>query len=86
MVYIFNKTFCNTHICHDEPVKSFYNPVTRNKVKKCQAQKPQSGVRLKDIPMNDEEMYLRLLGINAYKKVPPERVLTFENSASQFIL
>ena len=30
--------------------------------------------------MNGEEMYLRLLAINAYNKVPLERVLAFENA------
>lgn len=30
--------------------------------------------------MNGEEMYLRLLAINAYKKVPLQRVLSFENA------
>ena len=32
----------------------------------------------KDISINGEEMYLRLLAINAYKKVPLERVMAFE--------
>ena len=30
--------------------------------------------------VNGEEMYLRLLAINAYEKVPLERVLAFENA------
>ena len=30
--------------------------------------------------MNGEEMYLRLLAINVYKKVPLERVLAFKNA------
>ena len=34
----------------------------------------------KDIPMNGEEMHLRLLAINLYKKVSLERVLAFENA------
>ena len=57
-------------------MKSFYNHFTRVRCK------------TKDSPMNGEEMHLRLLAIkfNAYKKVPPERVLAFENSAAQFIL
>ena len=41
--------------------------------------KPQCGVKL-DIPMNGQEMYLRLLAIDLYKKVPPERVLAFDNA------
>ena len=36
--------------------------------------------KTKDIPMNGEEMYLRLLAVYAYKKVPLERVLAFENA------
>ena len=63
-----------TYSGQDEPVKSFYNHFTRVRCK------------TKDSPMNGEEMHLSLLAINAYKKVPPERVLAFENSASQFIL
>lgn len=34
----------------------------------------------KDIKMNAQVMYLRLLAINAMKKVPIERVLSYENS------
>ena len=74
------------HSGQDEPMKSFYNPVTRNKVKTMSDVKTTVRCKTKDIPMNGEEMYLRLFAINAYKKVPPEQVLTFENSASQFIL
>ena len=70
----------------DEPVKSFYNPVTRNKVKTMSNAKPTVRWKTKAIPINGEEMYLRLLAINAYKRVPPEGVLAFKNSASQFIL
>ena len=33
--------------------------------------------KTKDISMNCEEMYLRLLAINAYTKVPLERALAF---------
>ena len=73
-----------THSGKDEPMKSFYNPVTRNKVKTMSDAKTAVRCKTKDIPMNGEEMYLRLF--NAYKKVPPEQVLTFENSAFQFIL
>ena len=72
-----------THTGQDEPMQSFYNPVTRNKVKTMSDAKTTVQCKTKAIPMNGEEMYL---AINAYKKVPPERVLAFENSASQFIL
>ena len=58
-----------TYSGQDEPVKSFYNHFTRVRCK------------TKDSPMNGEEMHLRLLAINAYKKVPPERLLAFINSA-----
>ena len=36
-----------THSGKDEPVKSFYDPVTRNKVKTMSNPKPQCGVKLK---------------------------------------
>ena len=64
----------------DEPVKSFYEPVARSKVKTMSNAKITVRCKTKDIPMNGEEMYLRLLAINAYKKVPLERVLSFENA------
>ena len=67
-------------------MKSFYNPVTRNKVKTMSDAKTTVWCKTKDIPMNDEEMYLRLLAVNSYKKVPPEWVLAFENSASKFMV
>ena len=34
----------------------------------------------KEIAINGEEMYLRLLAINAYKQVPLKRVMSFENA------
>ena len=67
-------------------MKSFYNPVTRYNVKTMSDAKSTVRCKTKDIPMNGEEMYLRILAINAYKKVQPEQIVTFENSASQFIL
>ena len=69
-----------THSGEDGPRKSFYDPVTRNKVKTMSNAKTTVRCKTKDIPMNGEEMYLRLLAINAYKKVPLERVLSFENA------
>ena len=84
-VYIINKSFV-TYSGQNEPMKSFYNPVTRNKMKTMSDAKTTVRCKTKDIPVNGEEMYLRLLAINAYKKVQPEQLLAFENSASQFIL
>ena len=84
-LFLVNKTFC-THRGQDEPMKSFYNSVTRNKMKTMSDTKTTVRCKTKDIPMNGEEMYLRLLAINAYKWVPLERLVAFENSASQFIL
>ena len=49
-----------THSGQDEPMKSFYNPVTRNKVKTMSDAKTTVWCKTKDIPMNGEEMYLRL--------------------------
>ena len=42
--------------------------------------KPIVKTKSKSIQMNGEQMYLRLLAINAFKKVPLQRVLSFENA------
>ena len=65
---------------HEEPSKSFYDPVPKHNVKTMAVSKSTVRFKSKDVPMNGEEMYLRLLAINAYKKVPLERVLAFENA------
>ena len=59
-----------THSGQDEPVKSFYNHVTRNKMKTMPDAKTTVRCKTKDIPMNGGEIYLRLLAINTYKRVP----------------
>ena len=41
-----------THSGQDEPMKSFYNPVTRNKVKTMSNAKTTIRFKTKDIPMN----------------------------------
>ena len=74
VIPVFEERFV-THSGKDEPVKSFYDPVTRNKVK---TMSNPNWCKTKGIPMNGEEMYLRLLAINSYKKVPLERVLAYE--------
>ena len=53
---------------HEEPSKSFYDHVPKHNVKTMTASKSTVRFKSKDIPTNGEEMYLRLLAINAYKK------------------
>lgn len=44
------------------------------------AVKPLVKCKSKEVPIDGEEMYLRLLAINSFKKVPLERVMSFENA------
>ncbi|XP_053373036.1 uncharacterized protein LOC123541526 [Mercenaria mercenaria] len=62
------------------PGKNFYDPVPKANTK-TMSQKPKR-IRLesKELPINGEEMYLRLLSINSFKKVPLKRVMAFENA------
>ena len=53
---------------HEEPSKSFYDYVPKHNVQTMTASKSTSRFKSKDIPTNGEEMYLRLLAINAYKQ------------------
>lgn len=62
------------------PKKKFFDPLPRTKVKTMGATKAAVQIKAKSLNINGEEMYLRLLAINAYKKVPLERVVSFENA------
>ena len=61
--------------------KRFYGTLTRSGVKTMSDMVETTKVGKKNIKMNTEVMYLRLLAINAMKKVPIERVLSYENSS-----
>ena len=72
--FVHNRLACETK------TKSFYDPVPR-----CQTKTMSSGtktvkVKSKEVIMEGEIMYLRLLAVNSKKQVPLERVLAFENT------
>lgn len=62
------------------PTKEFFDPMPKTKILTTRSirskGKPKSGLS----PINGEDMYLRLLAINSLKKVPLDRVLSFENA------
>ena len=60
--------------------KSFYDPVPRCSTKTMTKLRKSVKVKSKDVLMDGEIMYLRLLAVNAHKKVSLERVMSFENS------
>ena len=61
------------------PVKSFYHTMSRSGIKTMKDMIKTTKLATKQVSMNAEVMYLRLLAINASKKVPLMRVLSFEN-------
>ena len=52
----------------------------KSKVKTMKAGKPLVKCKSKEVPIGREEMYLRPLAINSFKKVPLERVMSIENA------
>jgi hypothetical protein len=64
----------------DIPKKSLYDAITRSAIKTMTDMQRKVKVHHKDVTINGEVMYLRLLAVNAKKKVPLKRVLSFENA------
>ena len=60
--------------------KSFYDTLSKPDIKPMSDMKKTVRIKKKNVQIEGEVMYLRLLAINGIKKVPPERVLAFENS------
>lgn len=60
-----------------KPKKSFYDPLSQSNVKTTSEMKKTVRVHTKDISLNAEVMYLRLLAVNAVKQVPLQRVMSF---------
>ena len=56
------------------PSKSFYEPLPKCNIKTMKSSKQTVKCKSKEIAINGEEMYLRLLAINAYKQVPLKQV------------
>ena len=75
--------FVSERLVHTEgeaPQKSFYVTLPRSNVKTMSDMNKTVKVRSKTLSVPGEVMYLRLLALNAKKKVPLERVLSFKNS------
>ena len=64
----------------NKPQKSFYDPLPKANIKTMADMQKTVKVKAKNVVMNGEVMYLRLLAVNSFKKVPLERVLSFENA------
>ena len=66
--------------------KSFYAPLSRSNVKTMAGMKQSIVVRNKQINLDGEQMYMKLLVANALKKVPLECVMNFENAPVPLII
>ena len=64
----------------DTPKKSLYDPISRSTIKTMSDMRRKVKVHHKDVTIDGEVMYLRLLAVNATKKVPLKRLLSFENA------
>ena len=64
----------------DVPKKGLYNAIPRSTIKTMTDMQRKVKVQHKDVAINGEVMYLRLLAVNANKKVSLKQVLSFENS------
>ena len=64
----------------DFPKKSLYDAIPRSGVKTMTDIRRKLKVHHKDVTIDGEVMYLRLLAVNARKNVPLKRVLSFENA------
>ena len=60
--------------------KKFFDPIPKSKVKPFSLAKHKEKNNSCKDKINSEDMYVRLLAINSFKKVPLERVLAFENT------
>ena len=69
-----------------KPRKSFYDPLSKSKVAAVKSGKSKVKCKPKDVVIGGEEMYIRLLAINSFKKVPLERVMSFENAPAPLSL
>ena len=64
----------------EKAAKSFYAPLPRCNVKTMTEMKKTVTVKDKRVTINGEVMYLRLMSVNARKKMPLTRVMSFENA------
>lgn len=61
------------------PKRSFYDPLPRSKMKTMSDMQKTARINTKNVSMNGEVMYLRLMAVNAKKKVPLQRVMSYNN-------
>lgn len=50
--------------------KSLYDPLSRSNVKTMSSMKQTARIKKKDVSMDGEVMYIRLLAMNSHKRVP----------------
>ena len=62
------------------PTKVFFDTLPKSKTMTCGPAKPKAKSKCSTVPLNGEQVCYRLLAINAFKKVPLERIMSFENS------
>jgi len=60
--------------------RSLYDPLSRTKLLTMSDMKKRITIGSKTLAVNSEMMYLRLMALNAKKKVPLDRVMSYENS------
>lgn len=80
---ILAEQFTAERLCHSSDGnigKSFYDPVKRSGVKTMSELKVKVTGKNRSISLDREVTYLRLMAINAKKKLPLDRVMSFENS------
>lgn len=67
------------HLTASNP-KSFFYPIQCSNVKTMAELCKKMKIRANNFSMDGEAMYLRLLTMNSFKKVPLQRVMSFENA------
>jgi hypothetical protein len=60
--------------------KSFYDPLPRSGVKTMADMKVPLRVKGRNVTFDNGMMYMRLLAVNAHKRIPIQRVMSYENS------
>jgi len=65
-----------SNLASDNP-KSFYAPIPRSNIKTMKEMNEKVKIKSKNVSIKGETMYLRLLAVNAIKRVPLQRVMAF---------
>ena len=68
------------------PHKSFFDPLLKSGIRTMTEIQKTVPVQSKNVTINGEVIYLRLLAMNTFKKVPLERVMSFENAPFPLIM